>query len=1855
MNGYLSLQIIYKSDRITVSRAIRVHDGKKVILKSQNAEYPSLHELTRIKYEYDLYSRFSLDGLVPILSLEKTGNGYTLVMEDVGGIPLLEYWSTTNKTIQTFCELAIKITKNLSELHKNAIIHKDIKPANILVQKDMGKVFLIDLGLASLLQSEEQAPVQPESLEGTLSHISPEQTGRMNRVIDFRTDQYSLGITFYELLTGKLPFMGNDPIELVHAHIALSPIPPSILDTKIPTSLSDLVLKLLSKNAEDRYNSTDGLLEDLYLILDLLNKEKPLDFIPGERESKGIFLIPQKLYGREAEVSFLLHAFDQIASSRDRIPEEGEDEIYGGIKLVLVGGYSGVGKTALINEVHKPILEKRGLFLSGKFDQFKRNIPYYSLVQAFNGLVRQILIEREENIKNWRDSIQDACSPNVVLLNDLIPELVHITGKQQAVVELNPQEAEVRFQRTFLNFIRVFSSIDHPLTIFLDDLQWADLPTIKFIETLSKSKDIHHLLMIGAYRDNEINQFHPLNLMVQNLEKESISILKIFLAPLMEFFIERMICDTFHKEIGSELPSLVHKKTGGNPFFVRQFLQILYRDKCIRYTSNGEWEYDISTIHSFHYTENVVEMVASRLRTLSEKTQEILKVASCLGDRFELKTLARTLGKPMGDTALQLREALMDGTLLPLNQSYKTGEILQNSILQEKVLDGISYKFIHDRVQQAANSLLTEKEKISVHVIIGKNLYSSLDEIDLDDSLFEVTNHLNFALKDKDLIADYVLLSQLNYRAGKKASLSNASEPALGYFKIAKKIIENIESEKLDLELEFEINFELGISLYLNGKFESAERLFSEILFKTKEREKIFKVKNIRIILYINKGDYEQATKLGLETLKMFAIEIDSKPSGKTIIAEYLRLKKILSKKTKDELILMPNISEKEILNSIEILINIYSAAFFTEPTLSTIIILKVLELTLLYGNSPYSSFSFVNFATLSSNLGDYNLGYEYGMLSLKLNEQYGNPEMKGKLIQILTGFVLHWKIPLSKTISLHEEGFHLAKDSGDNLYSAYLGWFLSANQDAMGLPLSQIFEIAQKYMSYAKSINYIDPEITIQIIVQKAKYLMGETPDGTLEDHTFSEKEFLEKCSKSRMKVHLIFYNYTKARISFLMGKYQDAVNYLSEARKGDEFIIGMEFSAEIQFYQCISISSLVKSETIDWKDELFIKNTNNFKKWSDSCPENFSEKYYLILAEKNRIYGKIKESIYFYNMSIETAIKNNFIQNAGIASELTAKFFLEISVRDLAIFFINKSFYYFNIWGAKLKLRDIEIKYGNLIDTNKIESKQILTSSRNPSRITKISSIDLQTIQKTTQALSGEIKLEGLLEKLIFLATENAGANRALLFLYENENLMVEAEGIKNQIKIYENISEKDYSEIPKSVLQYSIRTLKPVILESAIEDERFGNNPYIEREKITSLLCMPIISKGKIVGLLYLENNLVRGAFTNDRIEILNMIISQAAISLENAKLYNSLEEKVKNRTKELQTQTIQLETTLSELRSTQAQLVEAERSAALGHLISGVAHEINNPLAAIRSNAEFLENDQDKFLEDLPLFFQNCSKEKLNIFINLRKESEKNQIYLSSRDERLRKKKISKLFENFIFINPLLKEEIVSLLTDLWLEEKYILLRDDFSEEEILQILKMISLFSTQKNSLKNIKLSTEKSARVIFLLRKYLKTEINPKHRETNLSELINKSLGIYNNYTNGIITIKIEVNSNIIINCLYDEILQIFNNLIFNSIQSMFVSKIKELNIKCEYTKRNAKDFIAISFEDSGTGIPNNVVHKLFTAFFTTKSQGEGIGLGLFISKIIAEEHGGYIEYLPVERGSKFLLALPIPFAPILT
>jgi predicted ATPase/signal transduction histidine kinase len=827
--GYHISEELYNGSRTIVYRGIREADSLPVVMKLLKNPYPNFSELVQFRNQYTIAKNLNFPGIIQTYSLESFQNGYILVMEDFGGISLSDYFAKNNHvSFLEVLQIAISLCETLDILYHQRIIHKDIKPSNILINPETKQVKLIDFSIAFLLPRETQFLKNPNVLKGTLFYLSPEQTGRMNRSIDYRTDFYSLGVTFYELLTGQLPFISDKPIELVYSHIAKIATFASEIKSEIPQVIAEIISKLMAKNSEERYQSSLGLKHDLETCLYQIKETgKITDFEIAQKDICDRFIIPDKLYGRESEVEQLLAAFDRVAAtdshysgdsrsqdvpgnayleaeplvSQEALPRatpyqavpgnEGKGE------LMLVAGFSGIGKTAVVNEVHKPIVKQRGYFIKGKFDQFNRNIPFSAFVQAFRDLMEQLLAESDAQIQQWKSKILEAVGENGQVIIEVIPELEKIIGQQPPSIELSGTAAENRLNLLFQNFLEVFTTQEHPLVIFLDDLQWADFASLNLIELLIGKSKTSYLFTIGAYRDNEVFPTHPLILMLNEIEKMGTKINKIILQPLSQNRFNNLIADTLKCSTQSarHLADLIYQKTQGNPFFSTQFIKALYQDGLITFNNQGGWECDVTQVRELALTDNVVEFMSTQLEKLPEATQGILKLAACIGSQFDLSTLATVSEKSEIETATHLWTALQVGLILPQTDIYKFYQVEENKQLGELGQENqthkqlAEYKFLHGRVQQAAYFLIPEHDKSQTHLKIGRTILAKMLPENRGEGLFLLVNQLNLGRSLLEQSSEQVSLAQLNLEAGQKAIASTAYKAAVDYCRIGMELL----------------------------------------------------------------------------------------------------------------------------------------------------------------------------------------------------------------------------------------------------------------------------------------------------------------------------------------------------------------------------------------------------------------------------------------------------------------------------------------------------------------------------------------------------------------------------------------------------------------------------------------------------------------------------------------------------------------------------------------------------------------------------------------------------------------------------------------------------------------------------------------------------------------------------------------------------------------------------------------------------------------------------------------------------------------------------------------------------------
>ncbi|HEY9614464.1 serine/threonine-protein kinase PknK, partial [Allocoleopsis sp.] len=880
--GYNLIETLYEGATTRVYRASRESEPASVIIKTLKAEYPTLEELTRLRHEYELLQALDIEEIVKPIALESYQNGLALILPDFGGETLKNFITSQKFELSQFLHIAIQLASTLAQLHQNNIIHKDIKPHNILINLKIVKVTIIDFSISSHLSKENQSISNPNLLEGTLPYMSPEQTGRMNRSIDYRTDFYSLGVTFYEMLTGQLPFQATDSLELVHCHIAKTPVSPHIINSEIPEAVSDIVMKLLAKTAEDRYQSALGIKADLEICLKMLQTSGKISrFKVGELDLFSQFLIPQKLYGREQEVSLLMDAFERISNPpQPPLGRQGK----GGVEMMLISGYSGIGKSSLVNEIHKPIVAARGYFISGKFDQFQRNIPYSALINAFQSLVKQLLTESESKLAQWKEKLLVVLATNAQVIIDVVPEVELIIGKQPAAPELAPTEAQNRFNLVFQNFIRVFCSQKHPLVIFLDDLQWADSATLKLLEVIMTDAETGYLLFIGAYRDNEVNRTHPLMITLDSLRSQGVIINNITLAPLALDHIRNLIADTLHSDTIAVKPlaELIIRKTSGNPFFVNQFLKTLYQENLLTFTppsqdSQAFWQWDISNIEAMGITGNVVELMIRKLRKLPDSTQQVLQLAACVGNTFDLQTLSIIYKRSAVVAYRHLWGAIQEGLILPISGL----KIIPEDIIDTHLVSS-EFKFLHDRVQQAAYALIDESYKQVTHLQIGRLLWQKTASEALLEKIFEIVDHLNLGIELISDESERTEIAKLNLMAGQKAKAAAAHAAATEYLQVGLRLLKE-HSWNHQYEQTLALHEEAAEVAFLSGNFDLMQNFIGVVQNRATSLLDKVKVYEVQIQAYVGQSKLLEAINTALQILKLLGVEFPEKPNPSDI------------------------------------------------------------------------------------------------------------------------------------------------------------------------------------------------------------------------------------------------------------------------------------------------------------------------------------------------------------------------------------------------------------------------------------------------------------------------------------------------------------------------------------------------------------------------------------------------------------------------------------------------------------------------------------------------------------------------------------------------------------------------------------------------------------------------------------------------------------------------------------------------------------------------------------------------------------------------------------------------------------
>ncbi|MEG4208248.1 AAA family ATPase, partial [Microcoleus sp. Pol7_A1] len=1506
--NYQIIERLYSGSRTLVYRAVRTSDQLPVVIKLLKNDYPTFSELVQFRNQYTIAKNLDSPLIVQTYTLEPYHNGYALVMEDFGGISLKEWAMKGNlQSVQEFLTIAIALCNTLYLLYHERIIHKDIKPANILINPETKQVKLIDFSIASLLPRETQTLINPNGLEGTLSYISPEQTGRMNRGIDYRTDFYSLGVTFYELLTGKLPFQSNDLMELVHGHIAKAAPLVQEINSQIPSVLSDIVNKLMAKNAESRYQSALGLKYDLENCLTQLQVTGSIEsFEIAQRDVCDRFLIPDKLYGRETEVKTLLQAFERVSQEAT--------------EMMLVAGFSGIGKTAVVNEVHKPIVRQRGYFIKGKYDQFQRNIPFSAFVQAFRDLIGQLLTESDLQLEQWKSQILSAVGENGQVIIEVIPELEIIIGQQPPATELSGTAAQNRFNLLFQKFTQVFTSAEHPLVMFLDDLQWADSASLKLMELLIA--ETGHLLLIGAYRDNEVNPAHPLILTLSEIQKNQATINTITLAPLSQVKVNQLVADTLKcpETLALPLSQLISQKTQGNPFFATQFLKALHQDRLIQFTpptppyqggATGGWQCDIAQVTTQAVTDDVVAFMAVQLRKLPQLTQNVLQLAACIGNQFDLATLAIVSEQSEIETAADLWKALQEGLILPLSDVYKFYQREENERLvvsnQNTSQQIAKYRFLHDRVQQAAYSLIPSHQKTATHLKIGQLLEQNFSELEREEKLFDLVGHLNQGIELITQPQEREALAQLNLKAGTKARNSTAYSAARVYLQTG---IEILTANCWQDQYELTLNLHVAATeaAYLNADFDGMEKIAALVLQKAETILDKIKIYQIQIVAQTAQGKMLEAIAVGRDALLQLGVELPIAPDEAKIAKALQTVASLQGDRGIEELVDLPVMSDRHTQAAMQLLGLLFSSILPAMPGLLPILSATMVSLSLQFGNAPGSTVGYaIHSMVLCAFVGEVKSGYSFGRLAMNLLDQFNVGEFKSKVLLLFSVWVQHHQESLMVTTLTMKDGYATGIETGDFLNAGYnsLNYFIAKFFAGLELDIWEQ-EIADYravlvQIKQHSALTYWD--MTQQTVdnLKEARILSDCLVGSAYDETVMIPKHHQEK----DLSAIALAYTY-KLMLAYFSGNYTSALEYSTQAKPYLMALSGMISIPIFHFYTALTHLALFPTQPESEQGEfLSLAQTHQttLQQWAQNAPMNHQHKWYLVEAEKHRVLGNKAEAIEHYDRAISGAKANEYIQEEALANELAAKFYLDWGKVRIAQEYITNAYYGYARWGAKAKVADLERRYQQLLAPILQQTRSPLstqetifslgsssTSSPSSSSSSVSATLDLAAILEASQTISGEIELSKLLSSLLEIVIENAGADKCVLMLLRDDRLSIEGSIINGtEPVVLQRLPIEDSQDIPLKLIYKVKRNRQTTMLLDATADPTLANDPYIIRQQPHSILCSPILHQGKLMGILYLENNLARGAFTSDRIELLNLLCAQAAISLENARLY------------------------------------------------------------------------------------------------------------------------------------------------------------------------------------------------------------------------------------------------------------------------------------------------------------------------------------------------------------------------------
>lgn len=1571
-------------------------DSTPVIIKVLKEDYPSPKYIQQFNNEYELTRELNIVGIrKAIEQLQLESGHYALVLKYIEGVTLKKFARQQEVTVEQFLMIAIQLAKTLRQLHDQNIIHKDLSSNNILIEPNSLKATIIDFGISSKVGLKTPFISNPERLEGTLAYISPEQTGRMNRRIDYRTDLYSLGVTFYELLTGRLPFAHKDSIKLIHQHLAHVPNPPHFIRMDIPFQISEIVLKLLAKNAESRYQSAYGLQRDLEQCLLQFQKKQRIESFPlAAFDVPNQLNIPEKLYHRDKEIEQINQSFNFV--------------LEGNSQLVLISGNAGVGKTALVAQLHEPITGRDAIFVTGKFDQFQKNIPYLAFIQAIEEYLDYLLLKKEKVIARFKKKILSSLGDMGGILTQLIPKLELIIGKQPKMSDFVGEKAQNLLHFAFHSLIKAIVQKEHPLVIFIDDLQWADKSSLALLEHLISLENIPYLLLISAYRTEEVHSQHLIHTTINKIKAATTQIEGINLKPLDVETVTTFISDalhTSHKECQT-LAQLIHDKTNGNPFFMIQFLKSLYEEgllcfKLIPPNLQGKknmlykWEWNMLAIRQRNITDNVVRLLADRIKKLLPETQQTLQFAACIGNRFDLELLSLAYEQSPQNTLKALQESIEEGLIVPLNENHPYIE-------EGQEFRKIEFKFTHDRVRKAVYALVPELYKKNIHWRLGNLLQSRNIGSQQPQHIFDVVQQFNKAIDTIENTEKKLQLVELNLKAGEQSRASISFDVAYKYFESALSLLPSNNWEE-HYQLTLSLHNNMAEAALLSGNFEQCQILLSKIFENVQNPLDKVKAWQINLQKSKSKAETNATIQVGIQALKNLGFQLTIPDKKYMVFWEIIRTDFLLKQHIPKKIDSLPSMTNQTQLAIVEILNELLTPSYVHGHNLFPLIICKLINLSLKHGGNTVFPFALLTYASICINFRkQINKGYDYGKIALSLSEKEGE-NIHFKVVSIFHTLVHHWKAPLQESLPKLLQSHKRLLALGDFEFAGismatYLSYSFFSDKNLRSLKRE-----AENHYKVVQALKVMNSDYRMQMYLQAIHNLCNITDNPTvLSGKAFDEVSYLPIFKSNEAFLLLYIYNCLKLNLCYLFGDYQNA---LKAAKTFEEYSAagtnGMFSHPAFCTYDALTHLAAF-SEMTQQEQQQALKHVKTIqkkmKRWSQFAPHNFEHKWYLIEAELYRVQNKTKKAIEYYRKAISLARQSNFLSFEAQGNELLGKLYLSLGEEDFAEFYLQKALINNQQWGAFAKVEQLINDYPQFLariihsstTSSYSNSSWGLESSNRDSGSDNGFLIDASSLLQISLELINETKYSKVLENIILCALENTGAQMGHLILVNEKQITVEVKSKAYTIDENESILEilpsiplQEYEDgIAHIVINYVMRTQQPLIVDDAQNEDRFKKDTYIMENKILSVFCLPILQQGKTCGLIYLENNLTTNAFSREGLEMMKALSPQIAIAIKKAQLIQRLTLQIEDQLIQ-NSQLIEKNKNLHKFTYTMSHNLREPVSNLLGLLELYNPNKLDDPINQIVINGfHEVANNMDDILRDLIKMFSVKNKKNSN---------------------------------------------------------------------------------------------------------------------------------------------------------------------------------------------------------------------------------------------------------------------------------